>query len=166
MTDSPPDNSDRLPDVTLTAAGSTRDVALRSLGVPAILVFHGKDTSDAAVQVNKAVRRIHPAAEEVFIASVIDLSSFPSMFRSMVEPELEKAYFNQAGKIPPGADPAGLVVLFPDWDGAVHEQVGLRNTTEKAAVIVADQEGRIIARDQGDDPAAAVLEALADLAGT
>lgn len=57
MSETTPDDAARLPDVTLTAAGSGREVNLRQIGVPAILVFHGQDTSDAALEVNKAVRK-------------------------------------------------------------------------------------------------------------
>ena len=57
MTDTTSDNASRLPDVTLTAAGSGREVNLRQIGVPVILVFHGQDTGDAALEVNKTVRK-------------------------------------------------------------------------------------------------------------
>jgi len=163
MPETNPDNGARLPDVTLTAAGSDREVNLRNIGAPVILIFHGQDTGDAALQVNQAVRRRFPGVDEVFIASVIDLRSFPSMFRSMVRPALEKAYFNAAGKVPEGADPTDLVVLLPDWDGAVHDSLGIEGSTEKAAVVVADREARIVCSDQGDNLAEAALRAFTGL---
>ncbi|MCK9996376.1 MAG: hypothetical protein KAH56_08895 [Candidatus Krumholzibacteria bacterium] len=166
MPDTTSDNAARLPDVTLTAAGSEREVKLGQLGVPVILVFHGQDTGDAAIEVNKAVRKQHAGVDEVFIASVIDLRSFPSMFRGMVQPALEKAYHNAAGRLPAEADAADLVVLLPDWEGSVHDAVGVKGSTEKAAVVVADREARIVCIDQGDNLAEAVLAALAGLVGT
>jgi hypothetical protein len=150
----------RLPDVTLTAAGSDREIPLAGIGVPSILIFHGQDTADAALAVNKTVRKKYPGADQVLVASIIDLRSFPSMFHSMVQPALEKAYFNAAGKVSAGADPADLVVLLPDWDGAVHDAVGVRESTAQAAVLVADAAGLIISRDQGDDPAGTALAAV------
>jgi hypothetical protein len=166
MSDTTPDHPSRLPDVTLTAAGSGREVKLREIGVPVILIFHGQDTGDAALEVNKTVRKLHPGADEVFLASVIDLRSFPSMFHSMVRPALEKAYFNAAGKVPEGADPTDLVVLLPDWDGAVHDSLGIEGSTEKAAVVVADREARIVFTDQGDHLAEAALRAFTGLEGS
>jgi hypothetical protein len=163
MPDATSENATLLPDVTLTAAGSEREVNFRQLGVPAILVFHGQDTSDAALEVNKAVRKQHPAVDEVFIASVIDLRSFPSMFRGMVQPVLEKAYHNAAGRLPDEADAVDLVVLLPDWDGSVHDTAGVKGSTEQAAVIVADREARIVCLDQSDNLAEAALTALAGL---
>jgi hypothetical protein len=165
MSDITSDNAARLPDVTLTAAGSEREVNLRQIGVPVILVFHGQDTGDAALEVNKAVRNLYPGVDEVFIASVIDLRSFPSMFRGMVQPALEKAYHNAAGRLPAEADAADLVVLLPDWDGSVHDTVNIKGSTEKAAVVVADGDARILCLDQGDNLAEAALAALAGLAG-
>jgi hypothetical protein len=155
----------RLPDVNLTAAGSGRNVNLAKIGVPSILIFPGKDNADAALEVNKVVRKQYPKADEVFMASVIDLRSFPSIFRSMVQPALEKAYFNAAGKVSPGTNPADLVVLLPDWDGSVHDTLDVSESTASAAVLVADGQGRIIGRDQGDRPAEAALAAVTDLIG-
>ncbi len=166
MSDTTSDNASRLPDVTLTAAGSEREVKLGQLGVPVILVFHGQDTGDAAIEVNKAVRKPYAGVDEVFIASVIDLRSFPSMFRGMVQPALEKAYHNAAGRLPADADAADLVVLLPDWDGSVHDAVGVKGSTERAAVVVADREARIVCSDQGDNLAEAALAAIAGLVGT
>jgi len=166
MSETTPDNTTQLPDVTLTAAGSERKVNLRQIGVPAILVFHGQDTGDAALEVNKAVRKQYPTVDEVFIASVIDLRSFPSMFRGMVQPVLEKAYHNAAGRIPAEADPADLVVLLPDWEGSVHDAAGVTGSTEQAAVVVADRSAGIICLDQSENLAEAALSALAGLVGT
>ena len=159
-------NDKLLPAVTLTAAGSGREFDLSRLGVPAILVFHGQDTADAALEVNKAVRREHPGAGEILFASVIDLRSFPAMFHGMVKPALEKAYFNAAGKVPEGADPADLVVLLPDWDGAVHEAVGVRDSTTEAAIVLVDSQARIRRIEQGAPLADKAMAGLADLLGS
>jgi hypothetical protein len=166
MSEATPDSPAQLPDVTLTASGSGREVNLRNLGVPAILILHGQDTADAALEVNKVVRRKYPAADQFFVASVIDLRPFPSMFRNMIQPALEKAYFSSSGKVPEGADPEDLVVLLPDWDGAVHVGLGIEGSTEQAAVVVADRNAGIVCVDQGDNPAEAALAAIEDLAGS
>jgi len=165
MTESTPETDARLPGVTLTAAGSGREVFLGSGQVPLVLVFHGQDTAEAAFQVNKAVRKIHPGADSVVIASVIDLRSFPGMFHGMVKPALERAYFKAAGKVPEGRDPADYVILLPDWDGAVHDAVGVQDSTQQAAVIVAEPGGRIVGRDQGENLGDAALLALDRLPG-
>jgi len=163
MTDKPSDDIRLLPDVSLTAAGSAREIALRDIGVPTVLVFHGQDNGGAALQVNKTLRKEYPAADQVFIASVIDLRSFPSMFHGMVRPALEKAYFNASGKLPEGADPAALVVLLPDWDGAVSDAVGMVDATRTAGVAVADAGGKVVCIDQSEKLDQAALAAIAGL---
>jgi hypothetical protein len=166
MNDSSSGETKRLPAITLTAAASGREVNLGSIGVPTVLVFHGQDTADAALQVNRSVRGRHPGADAVVVASVIDLRAFPRMFRNMVEPALEQAYHNAAGKVAPDADPADLVVLLPDWDGAVHDAVGVEGSTRQAAIVVADGGGRIVCIAQQEGLAEAALDALAGLTAT
>ncbi|MEN8006513.1 MAG: hypothetical protein ABFS42_05825 [Candidatus Krumholzibacteriota bacterium] len=156
-----------LPAATLTAVVSGREISLREEGVPLVLVFHAQDTAPDAVEVNKAVRRIHPDPAEVLVASVIDLQSFPSMFRGMVKGELEKAYHNAAGRVPEGNDPADHVVLLPDWDGSVFAALDIKNANAQAAVVVADRQGRILfqaqANDHEDDLGTLAVEALRNL---
>ena len=153
----------QLPDITLTATGSEREIKLTGFGMPVVLICHGQNTSKAALEVNKVVRLEYPDATEVAVASVIDLRSFPSMFHGMVKPELEKAYHKAAGKLPPGANPVDWVILLPDWDGAATDSLGVRDSTATAAVIVADSEGNIVGTRQGDELGVAVLELLAGL---
>ena len=152
-----------LPAEKLTAVVSEIEIDLAAIGRPAVLVFHGQDTADAALEINKAVRKKHPSADEVFIASVIDLRSFPSMFHGMVKPALEKAYFNAAGKVPDGSAPSDLVVLLPDWDGAVHDAVGVKDSTRDAALVLVDARARILRIEQGGPLADKALASLGDL---
>jgi hypothetical protein len=149
-----------LPAETLTAVVSAREITLNSLGRPAVIVFHGQDTGAAAIEINNTVRATFPTADEVLIASVIDLRQFPAMFHAMVKPELEKAYHKAAGKLPEGADPTELIVLLPDWKGAIHNACGVENSTKQAVVVVADASGKILATLQGEDLGAATVSAL------
>ncbi len=151
----------QLPDLTLTAAGSEKEFNLATLGAPAVIVCHGQHTAKAALEVNRTVRREHPDPQALVVASVIDLRQFPSMFRGMVKPELEKAYHQAAGDLPEGADPADLVILLPDWDGSVTDTLGAQGSTEQAVVLVADAAGNVLGTRQGDDLGAAALELLA-----
>lgn len=150
----------QLPHLTLTAAGSGREFDLGALGAPCVIVCHGQNTARAALEVNLAVRAVHPTAGDVIIASVIDLRSFPSMFHGMVRPELEKAYHKAAGNLPEGSDPAAFVVLLPDWDGQATDALGVVGSTATAAVVVADARGRVLGTRQGDDLGAGALDLL------
>ncbi len=63
-----------IPDVTLTAAGSDRQIALVHIGVLAVLIFHDQSTADVVPQINEAVRDVYPQASSVLIASVVDFT--------------------------------------------------------------------------------------------
>ncbi len=163
MTDSmsqDPSPTGFLPAAVLKAVVSGREISLSEAGVPLVLVFHGQDTTKEAVEVNKSVRGVHPDPRDVLVVSVIDLRSFPSMFRGMVESELEKAYHNAAGRLPEGADPADHVILLPDWDGSVYDALGIKNANAQAAVIVADREGRVLCLSQENGLGEVALTAL------
>ena len=153
----------QLPDLTMTAAGSRHDFKLSAFGMPTVLVFHGQNTADAALEVNKTVRAVHPDASQVAIASIIDLRSFPSMFHGMVKPELEKAYLKASSKLPEGADARDYVILLPDWDGSATDTMGISNSTSSAAIVVADAAGNVIGTEQGEDLGAAALKLLTGL---
>jgi hypothetical protein len=151
---------DRLPEAVLTAIVSGREISLRGIDAPLVLIFHAQDTALTALEVNRAVRGVYPDAREVVIASVIDLRSFPTMFKGMVKDELEKAYHNSTSRLPTGADPADHVILLPDWKGTVHDALGVNDSNAQAAVVVADREGLILCRAQEGDLGSLALAAL------
>lgn len=149
-----------LPHQTLTAVVSDREITLDAIGRTTVLVFHGQDTAGEAMTVNASVRAAYPDPDEILIASIIDLRQFPSMFHGMVKPEIEKAYHKAAGSLAPGADAGALIILLPDWKGEAHEACGVHDSTREAAIIVADNEGRVLHRAQGEPLGTAALAAL------
>lgn len=152
-----------LPDMILNAAGSRQDFKLNKLGRTTVLICHGQDTAKAAFEVNNAVREKHPDAAQVIIASIIDLSSFPSMFHGMVKPELEKAYLKAAGKLDAGLEPKEYVILLPDWDGDVTAALDAKGSTKNAVVIVADDQGKVLGSANSGDLGQAALKLLAKI---
>ena len=76
------DYGDRAPDFDLLAAGSGRRGRLRGLaGRRVVLVFHLQGTAPTARALNRAAARERfPDPEEVFVASVIDLSGVPPIY--------------------------------------------------------------------------------------
>lgn len=166
MTDSNPGNpgaTELLPDATFSAVVSGREISLRETGIPLVLVFHAQDTARDALEVHKVIRGVHPDPDKVLVASVIDLRSFPSMFRGMVESELEKAYHNASGRLPEGVDPADHVVLLPDWDGAAFDSLEIKNANAQAVVVVADGQGRILCQASQGDLGAQAVAALGNI---
>jgi hypothetical protein len=153
----------QLPDIVLKAVVSGREISLGKTGLPLVLVFHAQDTARDAIEMNKSVRSSYPDPAEVMVASVIDLRSFPSMFKGMVEGELEKAYHNAVGRLPEGFDPSAHVILLPDWEGIVFDFLGIKNANAQAAVVAADRQGRILCQTQKGDLGAQALDALQNL---
>jgi hypothetical protein len=152
-----------LPDQLLHTAGSRLELKLNKLGRTAVLVCHGQDTAKAAIEVNTVLREKYPDARQLFIASIIDLRSFPTMFHGMVKPELEKAYLKAAAKLPEGHDPLDYVVLIPDWDGSVTDQLEAEGSTREAVVVVADAKGEIKGTCRGKDLAQQTIKILDQL---
>ncbi len=140
-----------LQSLTLTAVQSNREINLKAPGQTAVLICHTQDTREAAKTVNLAVRRQYPLATDVMIASVIDLSGIPRMFRKIAESAMEKAYQKMAASLPAGFDPADYLLMLPDWDGAVTQAFGLSGVAKQAAVVVLDANGDIVGVSQEGD---------------
>jgi hypothetical protein len=157
------DNGDGAPDFDLLAAGSGRRVRLRELaGRKVVLVFHLQGTAPTARGINRAVRERFPDPEEVFIASVIDLSIVPPLYWMTVGLVLGSAYEQAARELSPEVAPADYLVILPDWNGRVSRDYGVRNTGRAAAIVVVDKDANITVSYQGERPIEAVLEALED----
>jgi hypothetical protein len=136
-------------------------VRLRDLaGRKVVLVFHLQGTAPTARALNRVVRERFPDPEEVFVASVIDLSMVPTLYWMTVGLVLGSAYEQAAGELPPGVDPADYLVILPDWGGRVSRNYGVRNTGRAAAIVVVDEGSNLALSYQGERPVEAVLEAL------
>ncbi len=133
-----------------------RDLAGRKV----VLVFYLQGTAPTARALNRAVRERFPDPEEVFVASVIDLSMVPTLYWMTVGLVLGSAYEQAAGELPPGVDPADYLVILPDWGGRVSRNYGVRNTGRAAAIVIVDEDSDIAVLYQGERPVEAVLEAL------
>lgn len=150
---------------SLLSIGSGREVAIHErAGVPLVLVFHLQGTASAAEAVNRSVRARYPAVE-VTVASVIDLSSVPTLYWGTVWIVLRQAYDSTASKLPTGADPEEYVVILPDWGGRVTRAFGLSETGRVAGVAVVGGDGRIRGVRQGGDPGETALALLEGTGG-
>ena len=111
---------------------------------------------------NHAVRERFPDPEEVFIVSVIDLSTVPSLYWPTVGLVLGSAYEQAAKEVLPDVNPADYLVILSDWGGRFRRDYGVRNTGRAAAVVVVDEESNITVSYRGERPVEAVLKALED----
>lgn len=147
------------PDFELTAIKSGREISRKnSAGMVLGLVFHGRETVQAVVEINTAVRPLYPEPKPVVLVSVLDLSIVPRLLQRAVKPMLEQAYDQAARQIPAGYDPRDYVFLLPDWNGSVTKAFGVGHTDKTAALVVIDPAGRVAGSYQGPQPGPAALD--------
>ena len=146
------------PDFSLTAVKTGRTISPHSCKGDVLgLVFHGRETVQAVVDINTTVRPLFPDPKPVILVSVIDLSIVPRLLHGAVRPMLEQAYDQAAREIPKGYNPADYVFLLPDWNGAVTKAFRVKDTNKAAAVVVIDRQGQIVGSYQGPQPGPATL---------
>lgn len=146
------------PAFKLTAVKSSRQVSQKDCtGYVLGLIFHGRDTADAVIEIQQTVRPRYPDLS-VTLASVVDLSSIPRLMHRVVRPFLEQVYDQAAQQLPKDLKPADYIFLLPDWDGKVTKAFGAKNTDKAAAIVVIDGDGYIVGSYQGPQPGAATLQ--------
>ncbi len=149
-------------DVTLKAAGSGREILLDKIGKPTVLIFHTQETSDAAAQINQAIRAESQYAdcESMLIANIVDLHSVPKPFRWVAEKAMKESYDKSAASLPQGVAPQDYILILPDWDGKTTKAFGLKNVNKTAAFVALDKCGNVAGIYQGPDLAANAMELL------
>jgi hypothetical protein len=139
-----------VPDMTLTAAGSDRQIALAHIGIPTLLIFFGQRTASVMPHINDTVRDTYPQASSVVIASIVDLRSVPRLLHSVAKRELKKIYATTGEHMPDHLNPEDYILILPDWDGVVHKALDLTDTDKNAAIVVLDRGGQIVGIEQND----------------
>ena len=140
-----------IPDITLTAAGSDRQLALARIGIPTVLTFHDQNTALVVSQINEAVRNAYPLASSVVTASVVDLHTVPKLFRSVAKREMKKIYVASAEHLPATLNPEDYILILPDWDGAAHKAMDINDTSKNAAIVVLNGSGQVVGISQDDN---------------
>lgn len=154
----------KAPSITLTAIGNNRKITLSKIGIPAILLFHGRNTAEASRQVNDPVRTRFPQTSQLFVASIMDLHIAPRLLRGVVEAFIRDAYEEAVNELPEGWSPEEYLLLFPDWDGKITKSFGFKDTDKVAGVVALDAEGVVIGTYQGKDLVEQTLKFLDQLA--
>lgn len=150
----------KIPPVTLTAAGSGRRLPLDRLDVPAVLFFLWRDTIPLAEPINLAVRRRYPLASQLLVANLADLRGVPGLFHGAVRREMDKGYHDIAARLPADLDPVDYVLILPDWKGQAVRAVGLHSPLRHPALAVLGRGGLLLGVHQGDDLSDAAIQIL------
>lgn len=149
-----------MPATVLTAAGSKRTLDLRRLPAPTLLLFHDQHAAETATAINLAVRQKLPTAAQILIGSVPDLSGVPRLFRGVAQAAMDKGYRDGAQQMSAGLDPVDYILILPDWDGSVTKSTGFVNLGSAPGVALVGQDGAVLGKVQGTDPAADVMDLL------
>jgi hypothetical protein len=152
----------RAPAIPYKAIGHGRELRLDALGVPAVLVFVGRETSKQAQPIVEAVRETYPDTGQVIVCNIADVRGIPKLVRKPVEMLMKASYREAVENLVEGRKPEEYVLILPDWDGAAYESFGVHDVSTTPAVGVLDAHGNIVGMVQGDDMAAAALEMLSN----
>ena len=150
----------RAPAVELTAIGHGRKVRINELGAPAVLIFLGRETSDQAQPVTRAIRDRYPEASQAVIATITDVRGIPKLVRKVAQTLMKNGYNRAVENLQPGRSPEEYVLILPDWDGEVYAPLGIEDVSKTIAIGVLSASGAVVGTYQGDDPAAHALELL------
>jgi hypothetical protein len=154
----------RAPEFELTAITSGRRVCRRTCsGRPLVLLFHDQDGLAAVRALQEAVRARWPRAEQVLVASVINLQPIPSFLRSVAEKMMGLAFREAARHLPHGVDPTDYVLILPDRTGRASHALGIFDGGKAPCVLIIDGRWQLCARLAGDDLPARTLVALEPL---
>lgn len=146
------------PDFTL-AHVTGRPVSLADYrGRPVVVIFGGRDSREQAQGLGRAIRARH-GPEALPIVLVLDLREAPRPLRGLARGVLRAAFAQAAREAAAGLRAAGqaapadlsrLVVMLPDWDGAVTASFGLSGVDRRAVAVLIDSDG--IIRGEGAGP--------------
>lgn len=120
-------------------------------GKPVVVVFGGRDSTDQARQISRTLRGRYDA-EALPIISILDLSGIPKMMHALAKGRIQSGYqevvrdatamIQQQGKQVP-TDPSRIIIMLPDWDGAVTASYGLKDVDKQAVAVAIDGGGNI-----------------------
>ncbi len=151
------------PKVTLEAAGSGRKLSLDAPGVPLVLAFASRATTEMVPPFRAALRQRFPDPGKVIVASIVDTSNVPRLMRKVARGALGKRFNDLAAGLAPGQDPESYIVILPDWSGTVASALGIGESEEHLAVAVIDAAGGLAGTYTGDEPLEATVELLEGL---
>lgn len=139
------------PDFTLHHV-TGRPVSLRDYrGRTVVVVFGGRDSTDQVRQIGQAIHARYDY-EALPMLSVLDLHGLPKMLQGMAKGRLQNGYQEatqevarqlQAKGQPMPADFSHLIIMLPDWDGAVTASFKLSGVDKQAVAVLVDGEGYI-----------------------
>lgn len=153
-------SNNHVPSAPIKAIGHGRMLNLAELGVPAVLLFVGRETSSQASPVVNAIRERYPTVGEVMICNIADVRGIPKLVRKPVEMLMKSSYKDAVDNLQEGRTAEDYVLILPDWDGGVYEAAGIQDVSKEVALAVIDPQGRVVGTHQGEGVADRAVELL------
>ena len=153
----------RLPDKTMKAFGSGRQINLQNFGAPTVLIFHYRDTAEMARDLNNAIRKEYPSASDLLIGSVVDLHSIPKLGRGATEAMINREYSKAAQSLKEDQVPEDLIIILADWNGQMTKALGFKDTNKQVGLAILDASGHVLNTYQGSDPMEDIFPLLEDI---
>jgi hypothetical protein len=152
------------PAFNLTAIGSGRQVGPTiGPGRALMLVFHDQNTADIIQKMQVKVRALYADADQLLIASVVNMSSVPRFLRPVAESVMKGSYAKAEAAMPQGLDAADYVVILTDWDGNVSKAYGAIKVDKHPLLVLLDGEGVVRGVHQGTSLHQPALEMLSQV---
>ena len=145
------------------AIGHGREINLSTLGVPAVLIFVGRETSGQAAPLVTAIRERWGSVAQVQICNLADVRGIPKLLRKPVEMLMKSSYNDAASNLLEGRRPEDYVNILPDWEGQAYRAFGVEDVTKEAAFGVLDGAGGIVGTYKGPDAISQVVSVLVGL---
>jgi len=152
------------PPFTLQALGSGRTVS-QAGDAPLLLVFHDQNTVDKVQAMQQAVRLVYSDAQQLQIASVVNMKSVPVFLRSTAESVMKGSYNKAAAAMPPGLDAADYVIILLDWDGNASKAYGAHKIERRPRLVLLDAAGTVRGVHQGEEIEQEALAMVTELLG-
>lgn len=132
-------------------------------GTPLFLVFHDQNHVAAVQTMQQTLREQGLAAQDLWIASVVNMSSIPAFLRPLAESVMVGTYKKAADVMPAGMDVADYVIILLDWDGKVSKTYGARKISSAPLLVLVDGGGLVRGFYQGAQLDEAAQKMLAGL---
>jgi hypothetical protein len=132
------------PSFELKALGSGRTMGTQvAEGTPLFLVFHDQNHVDAVQAMQQTLREQGIAAQQLWIASVVNMSAIPVFLRPLAENVMVGTYKKAAAVMPAGLDVADYVIILLDWDGKVSKTYGAKKISGAPLLVLVDGGGLV-----------------------
>jgi hypothetical protein len=140
------------PNFTLEHVTGAYSVSLSDFrGRTVVLLVAGRYSGEQAEQIAQTLGRRYPP-DQLPVISVLDMKGTPKLVQGLAKRDIDKVYqqavqnatqgMQAQGQAAP-ADMSRVIIMLPDWQGAVSQSYGLQGVDRQAVAVLVDGNGYI-----------------------